>query len=324
MERSKKIRLGIFVAAATLLFITTMYLIGDKQNLFGSTFEIRAVFKDVNGLQRGNNVRLSGIDVGTVRSVEIINDSSVLVILTIETKVQKFIKQNAMVSVGTDGLMGNKLVNINGGSSDAPMVIEGNTLQALDAIDLDQAYKKLANTNSNISLMTDDLVDVVRLIQNGNGTVGRLMSDSTLAKNVQETILNLKESSRRVDRILKSVEMNLSQFRLNEGAIGTLLTDTTLAIDLKNMISKLNITAENTQKISEDLQLVMNDARSGKGIAGQVISDTVLSNKLQQSIENVRLGTEAFNQNMEALKHNILLRRYFKKQEKEKAVDTDK
>ena len=112
-ETSKNIRLGIFVLAGTAFLIVALYFIGNKQNLFGSTFKISAQFNNVNGLMIGNNVRFSGIDVGTVESVEIINDSMVNVVMIIEKDVQKFIRKNAVASVGTDGLMGNKLVNIN-------------------------------------------------------------------------------------------------------------------------------------------------------------------------------------------------------------------
>src|SRR5690348_15105543 len=115
-ESSRNMQVGLFVSIGTVLLIVALYLIGDKQNLFGSTFRISAKFYNVNGLMVGNNVRFAGIDIGTVEEIEIINDSSVNVIMVLEERVQPYIKKNAIASIGTDGLMGNKLVNINSGS----------------------------------------------------------------------------------------------------------------------------------------------------------------------------------------------------------------
>jgi len=117
-EDFRNIRLGALVITGVVLLVTAFYLIGSKQNLFGSTFKISSTFYNVNGLMKGNNVRLNGIDVGTVGSVKIISDSSVNVVMVIEKNVQQFIKRNAVQSVGTDGVMGNKRVNINSGKEE--------------------------------------------------------------------------------------------------------------------------------------------------------------------------------------------------------------
>src|SRR5690349_12707063 len=123
-EVSKNIRLGVFVLLGTILLIAALYLIGNNHNLFGNTFRISAEFYNVNGLMPGNNVRFSGIDVGTVESVEIVSDSSVRVVMVIEQDIRKYIRKNAVASIGTDGLMGNKLVNINSSDEDAEPIEE--------------------------------------------------------------------------------------------------------------------------------------------------------------------------------------------------------
>ena len=134
MEKSGKIKLGLFVIIGTLFFVASMYFIGDKQNLFGSTFKIKSIFNNVNGLQKGNNVRFLGIDVGTVNKIEIINDTSILVTMIIKEESRAFIKKNSISTIGTDGLMGNKLINITPKNSSSQVVNEGDTLVTLSEI----------------------------------------------------------------------------------------------------------------------------------------------------------------------------------------------
>jgi phospholipid/cholesterol/gamma-HCH transport system substrate-binding protein len=145
----RNIKLGLFVVIGTIAFIAALYLIGE-QSLFGSTFKISAEFRNVNGLMAGNNVRFAGIDVGTVESVEIINDSSVKVLMRIEDKSRDFIHKNALASIGTDGLMGNKLININSVKDHSSPVDDGDVLKTLAPIETDEMLRTLNTTNENM------------------------------------------------------------------------------------------------------------------------------------------------------------------------------
>ena len=146
-EFSRNFRLGAFVLAGTVLLVAALYFIGSKQNLFGSTFRITAKFYNVNGLQKGNNVRFAGINVGTVERVEIISDSTVNVVMLIEERVREYIKKNALASVGTEGLMGNKLVNINSSEDNSEPVKEGDILNTIKPIEMDDMARTLNVTN---------------------------------------------------------------------------------------------------------------------------------------------------------------------------------
>src|SRR4051812_7579627 len=143
----RNIRLGIFVIAGTVLLIAALYLIGSKQNLFGNSFRLQARFYNVGGLMQGNNVRFAGIDVGTVEWVRIENDTVVLVSMLLDKDVQKFIRKNAVATVGTDGLMGNKLVNINSGGDLAPQVENGDEIRSRRPVEMDEMVRTLDVTN---------------------------------------------------------------------------------------------------------------------------------------------------------------------------------
>jgi phospholipid/cholesterol/gamma-HCH transport system substrate-binding protein len=314
----QKLKLGVFVIAGTILFIISMYFIGDKQNLFGSTIKLRAIFKNINGLQQGNNVRFLGIDVGTVKNIEILNDTSIMVIMIIEEEIIGFIKKDAVSIIGTDGLMGNKLINITPKYITSEVVKENDTLNTLSELDTEEMLRKLEHTNSNVAMITYNLVDITKEIQAGKGTIGRLLKDTTLAQNIDETLINLKKSSKKTTRILEVIEDNIKDINLGEGTVGSLFVDTIFAKNIKEMIEELKVTSSNTKEITAEIKRMVSNVKNGQGAFGNVIADSTFSENLERSIDNIQKGTEAFNENMEALKHNFLFRGYFKKQDKKK------
>ena len=190
-QDSRNLRLGIFVIVGTTLLITALYIIGSKQNLFGSTFKISAQFNDVNGLMKGNNVRFAGINVGTVESVNIITDTSVNVIMIIENNAQQYIKKNALASVGTDGLMGNKLVNINSVNAESPIIEENDVLQSLKPIEMDQMVRTLDVTNENIKVISSNLRNITDKI-NSKNSLWNLLMDTIVAENIKTAVVNIK------------------------------------------------------------------------------------------------------------------------------------
>lgn len=190
------IRLGVFVTAGALLFIVAIYLIGQKQRLFRNSFEISVVFKNVNGLQVGNNVRFSGINVGTVNDIDIVNDTSVRVSMVIDEDTRRFIKKDSRAVVSSEGLMGNKTVNITHGTGNQPAVEDGSSITAGQAIDTDEIFAKLKTTTDNAASISSDLAVIMNNISNGKGTVGKLFMDTVMANTLDQTIVNLKKGTK--------------------------------------------------------------------------------------------------------------------------------
>lgn len=316
-ETTRNIRVGLIVIMGTILLITALYTIGNKQNLFGSTFRISAQFYNVNGLMAGNNVRLSGIDVGTVESIEIMSDSSVNVVMLIEDRVKDFIKKNAIASVGTDGLMGNKLVNINSTKGNAESIEEGDVLQTLRPYETDEMLRTLNTTNENIKYITTDLKKITQKINSPN-TLWSILMDTVVAENVKKTIVNIKLTSNQSAILTGDLSAIVKDVRSGKGSIGTLLMDTTFSEKLDQTIIDIKQITDKMAIVSGDLSFVSEKIKNGSGIVGTLLMDTTFSNNLNKSMENIKNGSEGFNENMEALKHNFLLRKYFKKQEKEK------
>lgn len=314
-ETSKNIRVGLFVMIGTAFLIFALYLIGAKQNLFGSTFRLKAQFKNVNGLMAGNNVRFTGIDVGTVESVDILNDTTVNVTMVIEDKVQEFIKKNATAAVGTDGLMGNKLININAGDGMAPPVEDGDQLNATIAVSTDEMLKTLAITNENVKDITIDLKTIAARLNSPN-SVWNILMDTVVAENVKEAIVNIKLTGARTALVAGDLSRIVSDIRAGKGSVGALITDPSYAQGLKQSIVNIQLLTDSLAIVSGDLHYITGQAKEGKGAIGTILMDTTFAHNLNKSMENIQSGTKNFDQDMEALKHNILLRNYFKKQEK--------
>jgi phospholipid/cholesterol/gamma-HCH transport system substrate-binding protein len=190
-----KIKLGIFVTAAVVAFVAAIYFVGERQQLFDSTFHITGVFKEVSGLKVGNNVRFSGINVGIVEDIEQISDSSVRVDMQIDEGTRRFIKTNARAIIGSDGLMGSKLVTIFPGSASMKEIADNATIDTEQPVSMDDILLNLKTTTDNAAIITTGLAVIVTNMSEGKGTIGKLLMDSVLAENVSQALLNIKQGA---------------------------------------------------------------------------------------------------------------------------------
>ncbi len=194
-KAGNKIRLGIFVSISVALFIAAIYFIGQRQQLFGTTFRISGIFKDISGLQAGNNVRFSGINVGTVEDIEQITDTTVRVYMVIDGRTQKFIKNNAKAAIGSDGLMGNKIVIITPGSGIAKEIADNEVIQTAIPVNMDDIFAKLKVTSDNAATMTGDLAAIMGTMRSGKGTIGMLLMDTVFSQNLTDALINIKQGA---------------------------------------------------------------------------------------------------------------------------------
>ncbi|MDZ4823672.1 MAG: MlaD family protein [Flavobacteriales bacterium] len=204
-----KVRLGLFVAVGIALFVLAIFLIGRQKNLFDPVFKLVSTFNNVSGLQVGNNIRFSGINVGTVENISIINDSTVRVDMWIRKDVQKFIKSDCSVTVGSEGLIGDRLLIITQGTSDAPLAEEGQQLSSTEPIETDAIMASLQVTAGNAEIISLELAEIMMNLNSGNGTLGRLIQDSTIAENLNQTMVNLKQSTKGLNENMEAAKDNI-------------------------------------------------------------------------------------------------------------------
>ncbi len=317
MEKStsKNIRVGLFVIVGTLFVILAMYFIGENQSLFGSSIKISARFYNVNGLMPGNNVRFGGINIGTVDEIEIINDSSIQVTMVIKDKSKNFIKENAMASIGTDGLMGNKLVNINTVNRFAATIKEGSMLQTSKSVETDEMFRTLNRSNEDIAVIVKNLRSISTRINDPN-SFWSILSDTVIAENIKSAIANINSASHRTLTITNGMHNILLQANSKNGTIGTLLYDTTINHNLNVSIKNIKNVSDSLSNISSALTVFSRQINSKNGAIGTILMDSNFAKNMSKSLENIRDGSDGFNENMEALKHNFLFRKYFRKKEK--------
>lgn len=203
-----KIRLGLFVIGGLTLFVLAIFIIGKQKNLFNPVFKLTTTFYNIGGLQVGNNVRFSGINVGTVDNIAIINDSTVKIDMLIRKDVWKFIKSDCRVAIGSEGLIGDKLINISQGSFAAHLAKEGQQLESSEPIETDAIMASLQVSAANAEIITQQLAEIMIKINKGNGTLGRLIQDETIAENLNQTIVNLKKSSKGLDENMNAAKHN--------------------------------------------------------------------------------------------------------------------
>ena len=317
-EITKNIRLGFFVITGTVLLIMALYFIGSNSNLFSKTFKLYATFSNVNGLKEGNNVRYAGIDVGTIKNIKIINDTTIRVEMSVEADLKKVIRKNSTVSIGTDGLMGNKLINIAPGMSEAALINEGEELTSVASINTEEMLRTLDKTNKNILIISANLRDITQNITDSRGTLYTVLMDTTIASQLRHTLGNIDVVSNNILQISADLNDVVSEAKNGKGLLGTLVKDTVMADDLSKAVKEVRTAGEQINTSAGELKLILNKVNTGDGTLSTLINDTASANNLKRSLVNIDASAKKLPALMEALKHNFLFKAYFKKQEKQK------
>jgi phospholipid/cholesterol/gamma-HCH transport system substrate-binding protein len=320
---SQKIRLGLFVIIGLLIFIMAIYFIGNKQKMFGKTNHLEAIFDNVNGLELGNNVRYSGINVGTVRGIKMINDSTISVDMIIDDEIFTHIKKDAVATITSDGLVGSMVINIIPGQGLKPAVAPGDVIKSISRIRTDDLLNTLSITNKNAALLTADLLKITQEITKGKGTVGTLISDTVMANNLKETMRLLKTTTQGTSESVHSLNKLISSLDNKKNVIGV-LKDTAVANQIKSIVKNLDRSSNEIDKVIVNLNATILNVKDGKGAINYLSNDPELVKKIDSTMTNINQASYKLNEDLEALKSNFLLKGYFKKQEKEKTKELNK
>tara|TARA_R110000868_G_scaffold19484_12_gene83864 strand:+ start:1444 stop:2421 length:978 start_codon:yes stop_codon:yes gene_type:complete len=314
---SEKLKLGVFVIIGLLIFIIAIYFIGQRQNIFAKTFSISANFNNVNGLIPGNNVRYSGINVGTVKTISMVNDSTINVLMNIDENMLYHIKKDAIVTIGTDGLVGNMIVNIIPGEGKAGAIEPGDVIKSYTKIGTSDMLNTLSVTNENAALLTAKLLKIADAMDDSKGTFGMLINDTIMASNLKETVNQFRIASIEASKTIKELNTIISSINFNESVAGVLLNDSIEAKKARRIMTNLETSSQDISTVLNNLNETITNIKEGKGAFNYLSNDEEFVNNLEQSIKNINEGTDKFNQNMEAFKHNFLTRGYFKKLERQ-------
>lgn len=316
-ETSNQLKLGIFVITGFTLLIVAIYLIGENQNMFKKTFSISANFNNVSGLMQGNNVRYSGINIGTVKTITMVNDSTIKVDMNIEEKMVQHIKKDAIATIGTDGLVGNMIVNIIPGGGSENVVVSGDIIQSYTKIGTEDMLNTLSTTNENAALLTAKLLKVADAMSDDKGTLGMLINDTMVAANLKQTFKQLEITSKEASKAMKELNSIISSLDIENSVAGALLNDSIQAQKVRSIITNLEESSAGIKGVLNNLNETLTNVKDGDGAINYLSNDPEFVKNLEETIKNINEGTDKFNENMEALKHNFLTRGYFKKLERE-------
>lgn len=320
-------KLGIFVLTGLSFLILALYLIGKNKNLFGSTYVIKTHFQNVQGLTSGNNVRYAGIQVGTVKKITILSNGQIEVELLIDNKMKQYIRKNASVTIATDGLMGNKVVNIVPGSDDAELVLPGDTMMTESIPGLDNMISTFSGTNNDLSIVVAELKKFMLSI-NSSTALWTLLNDSTLSQNLSASLSNIKMATIRANTMVNDLDGLVRGVKEGKGALGAVLTDSSITDNLNEALVQIKHVASQADTLAKELSQLTTGLKSdmdhGKGTVNALLKDTAMAKSIHVSLDNIQKSTHNFNAVMEGLKHSFLVRGYFKKQEKRQAKEAQK
>ncbi len=299
MQKSQSaFKLGLFIFLGIALLVVAIFLIGDKDALFRSTFSVRAYFNDIQGLRSGATVRLSGIDVGSVNKVEITSDTTgrVAVYMNLRTDIKRFIRTDTEASIETEGLVGNKVVVLRIGSSLADQVEDGGVIQSKEPLGFAAIIEETKGIMEYTKEMTKDLAEIVARVNRGEGSIGKLLTD-------EELYADATSLTKRADESLGSITLELNRVTELFNKLG---------LGVESVVNNIN-------KVVTDIDTIFAGIKDGKGIIGSLIVegtviDTTITSTLkhiQKTAEDSRLAASKLAENMEALKHNWLFKSYF-------------
>lgn len=323
MKETKKIenaKLGILVISGVLFLVFSLYMIGKNQNIFGASFTITSVVENVNGLVPGNNVRFKGIDVGTVKSIEMATDSLIYINMYVHKRMQPFIKKNAMTSISTDGLMGNKIIQIIPQPGHADPVEEGDVIYSTVPLNTDEMLKKLEGTGEYLEVTFMNLSEISEKL-NKSENLWSILSDSEFKDDITNTVKELRKAGANASQMAQAGRDMILSFEKGNGIVERAFTDSILAENLTTAVSQIVEVSKKMTVVAEDIQKIVEGIEAGEGTAGLFLTDSLMRESLMNTMLNIEAGTDNFNQNMEALKSSFLLRRYFRKLEEEKMYE---
>ena len=319
------VKLGAFVLGGLLFLVILLYMIGMNRNLFGSNYLLKARFANVQGLVAGNNVRFAGIEAGTVKKIEIINDTVIEISMLIDKKMLTIIRKNAIVSIGTEGLVGNKVVNIMPAKEPGALAAEGDILFSKKSVDTDEMLQTLSKTNNSAAIIAEELKTTIQRLNNSSA-FWALLNDKSISQDLRASLANIHSVTEKAGSMAGNLEAIVTDIKDGKGSLGAILRDTSIAKNLNEAVVKIKAVGDEADSLAGEINKMVtgirHDVNEGKGTVNALLKDSSMVIKLNASLDNIQKGTDGFNQNMEALKHNFLLRGYFRRLGKQQGKET--
>lgn len=324
-KNSRAVIVGIFILLGIAIFVITILTLGGQHKTFEKAITVRAVFDDINGLQKGNNIWFSGVKIGTVKKISFYGNSQVEVDMSLEENSKQYIRKNAKARISSDGLIGNKIIVIYPGAAKSPSVETGDMLGVEKAANPDEMMATLQSNNKNLLEITNNFKLISKGIAEGKGTAGRLLTDDKLITDLQSTMSMLKKAASNAQKMSSSVSDYTAQLHKKGTLANDLVSDTVV-------FNRLKATATQMQEVSATANSVvnnLNNATNGLNTSlnnrntpvGMLLHDEDAATDIRVTLRNLQTGSQKLDEDLEALQHNFLLKGFFKKKAKMEAQE---
>jgi phospholipid/cholesterol/gamma-HCH transport system substrate-binding protein len=316
-KNTRAFAVGVFIFIALVIFIIGVLTLGSQRKTFSNMIEAKAIFKDINGLQEGSNVWYAGVKIGTIKKIKFTPDGQVEVTMGIEESSQKYIHKDVKAKVGTDGLIGNRIIVLTGGTPTAPVVSEGDVLVADNALNVEEMMSTLQANNKNLLDITNDFKTVSRQLASGQGTIGKLLQDESIATSLEATLATLKRTMSQTEQITNHITDYTAKLQQKGSLSNDLITDTVIFSRLRSSVTQIEDLSKTANEVVNTLNTTTKNINQGLNNsstpAGVLLNDAQTAESLKAVIKNLETSTQKLDENMEALQHNFLLRGFFKK-----------
>ena len=310
---------GVFVFTGLIFLLAGVLIVGNLRETFKRKMNVVSLFDDVGGLQKGNNIWLSGVKIGTVDKLNFFGKSQVEVSMNIDRKAQPFIARDAKVKISNDGLIGNKILVIYGGTEKGPVVQEGDTLGVEKTFTSEDMINTFQANNKNLLAITTDVKTITQKLVAGEGSIGKLLNDSLLYKNINATIVSLQQASAKAQQMLASLADFSSSLNKKGTLANALTTDTVVFKSVKASVLELQQMADTASVFIVNLKKAGSNPNTSIGV---MLHDEESGARLKETIKNLESGSKKLDEDLEAAQHNFLLKGYFKKKAKANERDS--
>lgn len=319
-DNRRKIVVGAFILLGLAIFILGVFTLGGQKKAFVKSFSVDVVFDDIQGLKTGNNVLFSGVKIGTIKKIQFYGTSQVQVFLNIEEEAHKYIHKDASASISSDGLIGNKIIVISGGTPKFPFVEDGDRLRVSTILSTDDIMKTFQVNNKNLVDITADFKSLSRSLVEGKGAAGALLTDEQIATDFKAVVLNLRNTTASTNRTAEQLTVFAKTLNTKGGFVNKLATDTVAFARLQATIDELQKTANAASALSENLNKASAKLNGTDNALGVLLNDQNAAEQIKSTLKNMETSSKKLDENLEALQHNFLLRGFFKKKAKEEAA----
>ncbi len=327
-DRNKRVfRVGLFTLIGLIILLIAVFVLGDKQQLFSSTFSVYTTFKTVQGLKSGAGVTLNGIKIGTVSGVELRKDTTtyVRVDMMIDGDYRGFVRSSTVAVIGQQGLIGEKQIDLQPGDMSAAVMADGGQLKSEEPADytaiLDEATVAVKNTQS----ITASIDTLFLRFRRGEGTLGRLLTDESayneLVAAIHSTDALIGQTNRQIGAIsgtLNTAAANVNDITMEsrklvadigngKGTVGALLYDRSLYDSLTSLTGTLTRASDNAGFAAREFGINMRGLRSSwlgglfKGDEEEVRDADLRSREVDIRLEELRRQKELLDQRERAL-----------------------